>query len=279
MKRLDDFIRSNDTLMAMRDIYNIIHDYQYEKYFRKFDSYLDKIHNMHYKKRCFLIATGPSLNKTNLKLIKDEICFSVNTFFNGMDKFGVYPSYWVIVDGKVLKEHCKKFSELNTSLFIASSAAIEFCKNFNKYKKIFEKIPILIRRNGALWYFKKFPINLKKGTWWGGSVTIQTLQIIFHMGFKEVYLLGCDCNYLGAHHFDGKCYNFQYDGVKGKEFIDKDRKRWSITFESYKICKKTFENDGRKIYNATVGGKLEIFERKSLEKIFDEKKEGRKKYE
>jgi len=37
---------------------------------------------------------------------------------------------------------------------------------------------------------------------------------------------------------------------------------------NYAKCKEEFEADGRKIYNATVGGKLEIFERKDYSDLF-----------
>jgi hypothetical protein len=36
-------------------------------------------------------------------------------------------------------------------------------------------------------------------------------------------------------------------------------------FAGYKRAKEVFEENGRKIYNSTVGGKLEIFERVPLE--------------
>ena len=40
-------------------------------------------------------------------------------------------------------------------------------------------------------------------------------------------------------------------------------------FESYEILNKEFESRGAKIYNATHGGKLEVFERVRYEDLFE----------
>jgi hypothetical protein len=42
---------------------------------------------------------------------------------------------------------------------------------------------------------------------------------------------------------------------------------WEKLFKTYEVCKRVYEEDGRKIYNATVGGKLEVFERVKLEDL------------
>ena len=87
MKNLDKIIYSNQILRKIRDHYNKIYDYRFEKYFKKCDKFINSYYNRYKGSRCFIIATGPSLNKTNMSLIKDEISFGVNTFFNGIDNF------------------------------------------------------------------------------------------------------------------------------------------------------------------------------------------------
>lgn len=72
------------------------------------------------------------------------------------------------------------------------------------------------------------------------------------MGFREVYLIGCDCSSKGSHSYASKDSN-----VTGND-------DWETLFETYEVCKRAYEHDGRTIYNATVGGKLEVFERVKL---------------
>ena len=38
----------------------------------------------------------------------------------------------------------------------------------------------------------------------------------------------------------------------------------------FQAARKAFEDDGREIYNATRGGKLEVFIRKDLDEVFKE---------
>ena len=82
------------------------------------------------------------------------------------------------------------------------------------------------------------------------------------MGFKEAYLLGCDCDYNGRPHFhNGKMWDPDIERVM-KRFPD-------MVFPAYEIVKQVFEEDNRKIINCTVGGNLEVFERVRLEEKVD----------
>jgi hypothetical protein len=62
-------------------------------------------------------------------------------------------------------------------------------------------------------------------------------------------------------HFDGS-----YFGA-GKKWHDP---KIHNVLKSYQLCKTMFEIDDRKIYNSTIGGKLELFERKEYLSLFDD---------
>jgi len=115
---------------------------------------------------------------------------------------------------------------------------------------------------GAIWESLHLSKNLSIGIYGGDTVIIDIcLQVAYYMGFKEVYLLGCDCDYSGMHRFDG----LDSENKNAPSLIGD----FSRMFESYQVCKDAFEKDGRKIINATEGGHLEVFQRKSLKEIFD----------
>ncbi|MPN15362.1 hypothetical protein SDC9_162693 [bioreactor metagenome] len=77
------------------------------------------------------------------------------------------------------------------------------------------------------------------------------------MGFKEIYLLGADCSFLGTkQHF---IEHGHYDNDIGSAA------ERNIT--SYAEAKNYADQHNIKIFNATRGGKLEIFPRVSLEQI------------
>jgi hypothetical protein len=226
---------------------------------------LRRFKDIHKGQRCFIIGTGPSLNKTNLSLIKDEIIFGVNTLYTGLSKFGITCNYYFVGDGIVWQNHHKNIEKLDTILFIGIWPA-EIRLSKVKVIQIFrKKEPFVIKEIEPMLAAGRFSKDLSKGAY-GGRNVIATMctQAAYYMGFNEVYLLGVDCDYSGLHRFDG-CItdNLEGDGVKCE---------WSKTFASYRICREAFEEDGREIINCTVGGKLEVFKRRKLEEVILSKK-------
>ena len=196
------------------------------------DSRIPALKDKHKDERCFIIGTGPSLNKTNLSLLNNEICIGVNTLY------GIKPDckYWVISDhtlwqkmDSAIKKNIK--SEL---LFFAESVP----KYFNNLSS--EKC-IVIRPLGSMNVWYKFSTDLNKGTYSGGTVVIHAIQIAYHLGFKEVYLLGCDTDYSGVHHFDGTTCG-EIGNPNGKD--PSGNKEYLLS--AYRQCKKAFELDNRK---------------------------------
>ena len=92
------------------------------------------------------------------------------------------------------------------------------------------------------------------------------IQIAAYIGFTEIYLIGADFSYNGDAAQKG---NHVYDS----KFKDK-RKTAGMTYidcsiNSMKVAKRYADSNGIKIYNATRGGKLEVFERKSFDEVLE----------
>jgi hypothetical protein len=226
--------------------------------YKKINEILKELKDKHKGERCFLIGTGPSLNKTNLKLLENEIIFGVNSLYKIKD---IKSKYYMVTDERVWKKHKENILKLDNYLFLGRYAARDFISNKKRYNDNLRNGIILpVRYSKNLIEKKTFPRYISNGLYDGDSVTISAIQIIHHLGFSKVYLLGCDCDYSGTHHFDGsKADNAKTNGMASGNYKN--------IFDEYRICKKEFEKDGRKIYNATVGGKLEVFERKRLEDL------------
>ena len=54
--------------------------------------------NLHQNQRCFIVANGPSLAKTDLQLLEDEITFGLNRIYLYFDKTSFRPSYYLSVN-------------------------------------------------------------------------------------------------------------------------------------------------------------------------------------
>jgi len=255
-------------IKLLRIIVDEILNYQFYKEFKKSREKVKEFHNKHQGERCFIVATGPSLNKTNLDPIKNEIIFGVNSLCTGLDKFGIDCDYYIISDRVSWNRHFECALNLNTNFFSCYVAARHYLRD--KPKNI-KNEPYLIKGDGSILWTKRFPEDISRHIYADGyTVTIVCLQIAYYMGFKEVYLVGCDCDYSNEAHFDGK-----KAGVLTENRL-KEEQHWKRVFSAYRICKRVFEEDGRKIYNSTVGGKLEVFARKNLEEAVKKPKKNKK---
>ena len=119
----------------------------------------------------------------------------------------------------------------------------------------------------------KFAQDARGRLWEGATVTYVTLQMAYHMGFKQVILIGVDHTYStqgkpnttvispGA---DPNHFNASYFG---KGF------RWQLpdletSERAYRLARRTYEGSGRQVLDATVDGKLNVFPKISYSGLF-----------
>ena len=96
----------------------------------------------------------------------------------------------------------------------------------------------------------------------GYSIIFSILQIACWMGFKEIYLLGCDCNYNS-----GKTHFISYGEIKGNKLEDAGQRVIRVHREFRKFA----DSRGVKVVNCTRGGMLEEYPRMSLEEVLGRK--------
>lgn len=211
--------------------------------------------------RCFVICTGPSLIINDLNLLKDEYTFGMNSVSLLYDKTDFRPSFFGCIDeGVFLKmyDNIQKFDEDSIPVFISGRAA-KHCK----LKPHWYEIPVNVAYHTYDRWVKnkfwcKFSDDAYAGVYDMYSVTHFLIQIAVYMGFKDIYLLGCDCNQV-----PGKQVHFKDYGVPDAS-IDTARERNINGFEEVKRYCDTHEV---KVYNATRGGMLEVFERVDLDAV------------
>lgn len=177
----------------------------------------------------------------------------VNNLYMGFHDFNINPMYWCVADKYIFDKYYYDLLHLDTTLFLTNGAGQLFLNKIKKYTQHYKLLPVVIRPLSDMKSTAEFSKDILKGVN-GGMVTLSCLQIAYYLGFKEVYLLGCDCSSKGKH----------YDDKINRKNVDD---YWEHFFKLYGVCKKVYEENGRKIYNATVGGSLEVFERVKLEEL------------
>jgi hypothetical protein len=236
---------------------------------------IEKLRNKFSGERCFIIGNGPSLNKIDLNLIKNEYTFGVNGIFYKESETGFKPTFYVVEDNHVIDDNISKINDFDCEykLFpIEYKPKIKNLKNtifFNLNRSFYEK-------RSENFQIPQFSFDCAERVFGLGSVTMANLQLAYFMGFKEVYLIGMDFSYtipesaivdgLDITSTDDDVNHFHPDYFgKGKKWHDPNLEQ---VLKSYKHMKEVYESGNRKIYNATVGGKLEVFDRKYFKDLF-----------
>lgn len=212
-------------------------------------------------KRCFIIAMGPSLLEKDLIRLKNEYTFGMNSICTLYESIDFKPTYYGIQDKYVfddLKQMLYEYYLGNDRVFISDRIA--------RNKKIDPKwtvFPLNYAYNAyARWFKNDYKVKASddafKVVYDGFSITISLIQIAIYMGFCEIYLLGADCSFDKANlHFGN------YTGIIDPT-LDTAYQR---NIAGYKGVKELAESKGVKIYNATRGGCLEVFERVSIDEV------------
>lgn len=212
--------------------------------------------------RCFVLGNGPSLKKTDLSRLKGEHSFGANRVYLLKDEgIDFEPSFIASVDAKLLAQFHDEIAAQPVPKFISW-----------KYRKYFEgdANTAFIKLN----YDKKFSPDMNGYCWGGHTVTFINLQLAYYMGFTEVVIIGCDHSYVGVgapntdvkiegkdeNHFSDKYY------TKGNTYRIPD---WKNQEYAYALAREAFEKDGRRVVDATIGGKLQVFPKVNYDDLFN----------
>lgn len=236
---------------------------------------LAQFYNRFKGQRCFIIGNGPSLNRHDLTLLANEYSFGVNSFYYKTRETGFRPTFYVVEDSSVMKE--------NVAEICAYEAPFKFFPTI--YRNLHPKTPNTFFFNMNRGFYEKtspnyavprFSTDASRVLYCGQSVTYINLQLAYFMGFTEVYLIGMDFDYVipESHKRTGDVLLSDTDDMnhfhkdyfgKGKTWKDPKLDR---VLMNYRMANLVFSSVGRKIFNATKGGKLEEFQRVDYDSLF-----------
>lgn len=212
-------------------------------------------------KRCFIVATGPSLTLNDLNLLKNEVTFGMNSVCKLFDKTDWRPTYYGIQDCYVYNSMQKDiehwYGKKASNVFVADRICDKYIIHDNYIQfplnSVYHENEMEIDN-----YFSRFSDDAYAIVYDGYSITYSLIQIAIYMGFTEIYLTGADCSYK-------KGVN---NHVVESGFVDKnEEKNHDKMITGYKAAKEYADSNGIKIINCTRGGMLEVFPRMSLEEV------------
>lgn len=239
-----------------------------------------KFQNFHKNKRAFVLANGPSLKKLDLKKIKKEdITIGVSGIYKHPDlKSGRFHlNYLALLDRLFFSykpEILSIYNELDkglgeTKFLFPLARGYGFIKDHN------------LLRNKEIIYAATYGNETSKIDFTKvipGFQTVATFSIAWaiYLGCNPIYLLGYDHDYLANREMDSHFYNGSI--IKGHITESKAISEIYTYYDTMKFMMKFWENhlffkniavkNNIKIYNATQGGYLDVFERKKYDDLF-----------
>ena len=229
--------------------------------------------DIHKGERCFIIGNGPSLKQTDLNQLEGEFTFGMNRIYLLFPELGFGTSYYLSVNDLVIEQCADDILSLKMPKFLSWRS--------REYIQTALEDDILLSDRSLSFLFTtyggpKFASDVRWRIWEGATVTYVALQLAFHMGFKQVILIGVDHNFTtkgkpnttiestgdDPDHFDNKYF--------GKGF------RWQLpdlaTSElAYKRARDNYSAADREIVDATIDGKLTVFPKVEYSSLFERK--------
>lgn len=232
--------------------------------------------NKHRGKRAFVIVNGPSLKDQDINWLSDDITFVVSGFYRHEVIRKWQPTYYSIIDKNFFdgsEQSRNLFSQLNEVI----KKSIFFIPLFRglKSNELLSLLPSERTFYAALagGPTKSVDFTGVVQSFYGVSA-FALAQAIF-MGCSPIYLLGFDHDYLANRGLDRHFYTGgTIPGATGNSKTLAERIPYDTEMEAnlklwknYRSLKRIAEKKGIKIYNATNGGYLDVFERIDYNKL------------
>lgn len=248
-----------------------------------------RFYNTHIGERCFILGNGPSLKDVNLGMLENEFVFTVNNFslVDNYQNAKTNVHLWVDLsffelreDQKYnhddLMENYRRIAQEKPICFVID-AAYDFIVN-NKLDEILDINYFSVYN--SIDPKTRLQFNLSKSISMYSTVVQYAVSIALYMGFKEIYLLGCDSTNIlsvinsamnikstGMHAYKNDDVNERY-----KELLN----HWSMSdvffdqyflFEGFRTLKTECDNRGVKLVNCSNKTLINEIPRASLSDI------------
>ena len=239
---------------------------------------VQKFHNLYQGQKCFIIGNGPSLAIEDLEKLKNEVTFACNSIYGLYSRTEWRPTFWCAWDDVFCESILKERKNVKYLLSNCDAAFTSANKNTRLLRSDVDFSNLFFVR--ARWKSDEksglslFSDDCSSYCYASGTVTYLMLQLAVYMGFHEIYLLGIDMSYSAKFLEDGTVdYSNSYaEGIKQKEAELEQEIDKICIYANEKMHEKAYmaahqyaDSHGIKIYNATRGGELEVFERVELD--------------
>ena len=144
------------------------------------------------KNRAWIIGNAPSIAELDMTRLKDEVTFSSNRAYLAYEEWGWYPTYYCVIDSRMLKQTTDDVNALIKGgkikefyLHVEGSEGIIKAPNVHIIE--FDKTDY--EKHGGKWGFR--PENF----FYCADVSAFMLQVAYKKGYRDIYIAGVDMSW------------------------------------------------------------------------------------
>lgn len=259
--------RLSESLQARVIQPSMLRYYEITKYGRIISQYKEKYQG----KRCFFIGNGPSLRAEDLTMLNKhkEITFAFNRIYTIFQETIWRPTFYISQDEKMLQGCIDIVDKLDLPVkFIPIQ--LHWHRNINIHDAIYFNMNWNQAENPDEFLFSD---NAAHELYCALTGMYTAAQLAAYMGFDKIYFIGVDHHFRISQNNKGEIvvdntvqdyFSVEYNTDKDDLYIPNTEKS-TLT---YIAMKKQCNQRGIKVFNATRGGKLEIFPRVDFDQLF-----------
>ena len=238
----------------------------------KYGRRISEFQNRFEGKRCFFIGNGPSLDAKDLTTLHEhnEICFGFNRVYHIFDKTLWRPTFYISQDEKMLVGCAEVVDKLDLPVkFIPIQ--LKWYYNIEIKDAFYFNMKAPKEESGEP---VDFSINVADTIYQGTTGMYTAAQFAAYMGFQKIYFIGVDHHFRISQNNKGEIvvdntvkdyFSDKYNEDKNKLYIPNTEK----STLAYVAIKNQCEKRGIEVFNATRGGKLEVFPRVDFDMLFN----------
>ena len=240
-----------------------------KKYARK----IKKFKGIHKGERCFIIGNGPSLQLEDLETLENEYTFACNLIFQCYKDTYWRPDYYFFIESNSTTFNTREKVEYMTNnckaAFVRGGGALYSYRDDPSINNLYYMKMELPKDMGNISFSEDWSQRVFSGT----TITYTMIQMAVYMGFNEIYLIGIDHTFSRIIDENGNVHDGKLtQGEEHASFLGNyNMPNGSEVYKvenAYRAARQYGEENNIKIYNATRGGELEIFERVTFDTLF-----------
>lgn len=227
-------------------------------------------------RRAFLLATGPSIKQEELQLLKGEDCFSLSNFFLHQHIKDICPRFHFFAPyhPPLVLENYVEWLQLadrtlpkSTAIFLGHAT-----------KPLVERYRLFAGREVFYLYLSEHPssqlVDITRQVLCPQSGPLMILPVLLYMGYRVVYLVGCDHSNLRDYkkpmeHFYPKEQDVRKNASDENAWDNVTSTMWQAynLFSQYEFYKDLYRKSGATIVNLSTDSWLDMFEQGRLSEV------------